>query len=1396
MNIKRRMTSNEMLYQLREEKIYTWFDLGLFLDRVKEYRSVPAAEFRGSYEEFNEYIGKGEIAFVTFGYSVDGVTIEIEKYAKTFRKNYTKIKIHYIGGFFKHESEKIIDPRTKKFVIKEACGFDNWDLYKDFFYTKLERGSPEYNALITKFWKQVLYITEKLGKYIEENNIQLIFAVNICSNPGNVSLALAIVLVSEYLGIPVISNNHDFYWEGGNRPVDIKVKGLKPGPRDFFFTNSHVGEFFSQIEVLFPWESRSWISVNINYNQNRHLIKVNGHNPANIKLLGTAIDTEEFTNTSKRKKINTFYQFEKVLSRYEKTLVAYSAKDVLERKLVNEYNPRPILIGYRRTKPIEHFLAENIIFLQPTRIISRKRIEVGFTLINKLLKYSDFIEKFRETKHLKITMLITGPIALGHYKYFEELLKRFSILLNEIDKELRDKIYVAFLFCELDKEKFINKFENPVGITELYNIASLVLLPSQTEGRGLPIIESTACGTPIFCSRYFPEDVYSNVIGEYLPEEDRLKVIEYDGEKIKTEHVKSIFERVFFPDRFVEEITHNKKAVQKRYSLKALNENIKEICYTLYLQLKPNNKCLYHAEKAIEKYKKINNTGRNNKDLQFILKTKKRHYLPGFGRLTFMLNLKSLIDPSFFRVEEKEIRGMAFTFARELIENDPEKELIEEEKIGEFYNAVDSIFLYQTGEIKIRHDHSFSYRHRNKKYYPYQEFTVQELTGIINMLYFDIIKPEFTKKVDTSAHFFTDWNLALSQMTSSTNLAIDDRKELLKRMHENKPIGIFSGLQVKYELEFFALQSVRSRLDLSIEEELTEDLVEKNARRIEPVYLFAQEKSVRRWPDANEIIKHIKDGNDAELKLLFKYGLLQVVKTKQLCVGIHFAQLGEKPLKILRKIKEKKGFIISLRSNAIVMTDIVDIDRFHIGRAKNPITATIMGIPEESGYIQFVPAGVRTTLAYPTPIQTARDFSEALKSDIFKELTEKLGEEKVYEAIKKDAEEKGSPVNFILQSLVKGSSQKKEIDYSFVSGVYRDGLPWNGVIANVNTTQKGKKWQFKTLSSTESRKRVTEFICDFEKTNNKKARIGWNGGYILNPELVGKLGLPESYIGSPLGLLISENKVICPPLFNKAALLIYPDGKMDIKRVNLTGGIVVSDVKTSVELNEENYNVIKPGIKTCYYDLLFTDREIEGDERIILRLAGNVVKEIIRTKKKEKVEIIPVGLTLSFKKENFPDSFAKVGKELTIRIKEYEGISHAVEAGPMLVDEGKKNINMEMEGWKSRNSIKTQAARLDYTDMRGPKIAAGLDKSGNLVVLAINGRIRESVGATHVDMAEILTEFKIQKAMGFDPGGSSTLVVDGKTLNISPYNSQYEKNIYSLPPEPRAVANAVIGYIE
>ncbi|MCK4921056.1 MAG: phosphodiester glycosidase family protein, partial [Bacteroidales bacterium] len=1135
------------------------------------------------------------------------------------------------------------------------------------------------------------------------------------------------------------------------------------------------------------------MNLNINKSQSKHLIKKNGINPANVTEIGTAVDTKEYINIDKRKKINAFIQFEKILSRYKEKLITYSVEDVINNQLVDPNNSKPILVG-GKTKSIENFTSENIIFLQPTRIISRKRIEVGFRILLKILEEKNFRERILKTKNLKITILVTGPIAAGHYDYFHKLLERFQILLQSIDEKIRRKIFLAFIFSELDLESFKNRYKQPIGIPELYNIASLILLPSKTEGRGLPIIEATACGTPIFCRRYIPENVYSDVIGEHLQEKDRLKVIEYDGKTLKRKTIESIIERVLFPHKFTDEILHNRKVVIKRYSLQSLSNNMKDVLYRLYLQSTSNENSIEIVKKSFKRYKQ----GFNYKDdnLKAILNTENRQYLAGYGKLSYMIYLKSLIDPSYFRIEEQEFRGRAFNFAMSLVDNDIDKDLVSQEDKYRFLNTVENVFNYRKGTISIRHDHSFTYRHRNKNYYPYQDYTIQELLGLVNFLYFEINNPTLIKNVELTPHFFTDWDLALLQLTGSIYLGIDNRSQLIKKLQINLPIAYFPGEHIMHELEFFVLQAVRSRLQMKIEDELDRDILEKNKHFLAKIFVFSQEKNLGKQLNPEEIRQYILNGINEELKLLYEYNILQLIPTKQWTVGIHFQQLGKGALKVLKSIKEENGFLITNRRNAVVMTDIVDIDCFHIGKVRAELSASILGIPIDSGYIQYVPAGLRTCLAFPTPIQTAKDFEKALNSKLFRQLEEDMGGDKLMQEIKKDAETKGSPINFVLQklSIANRKEEISDLNFEYLSGIYEDLNPYNGVLAELKTKSTKNKWDFAVVSSESGTKKVTKFTKEFSKKHNIKPRLAWNGGYILNPELVGKLGIPETYIGSPLGLIISEGKMLSPPLFNKAALLIYEDGRFEIKRVNSGTGMTIKMGDKQYFSTESNYNNSNPGEDFCYYDLLFKEELIVGNGRIIVRLAGNLIKDIVHTQEGENIDLLPVGLSLSFNKNVFPVNI-KIGDNVEYTIEEYKGVKHAVEAGPLLLDNGEKNIDMEAEGWKTKNSIRTQAARLDYTDMRGPKIAAGIDDKGNFTVLAINGRIRESVGASHENMAEILKKRGIIYAMGFDPGGSSTLFVDGEVKNISPYNSKYEENVFSLPPEPRAVSNAIIGFV-
>ncbi|APZ45398.1 hypothetical protein BW723_03365 [Polaribacter reichenbachii] len=1396
MNLNKKLKISSVLEELKTEKINTWFDLGLFLDRFKEKNSNSG--FTKDSISFDKHLQTGGIAFLTFYFTIDGITVETEKYAQTFQNIYPNLPIHFVAGDIKQEADELIPKNALKKVIPEMEAFDAWPLYDDFFKIKMERGSESYNSLIGKYWKEVLVLVEKLGTYIEENEISLLYLINVCSNPGNVSLALATVLISEYLGIPVINNNHDFYWEGGNREVEIKTKGLKKGPRDFFFHNAHVGEFFSIIEMIYPWESRSWMNVNINKIQQNHLINTNGHNPANVALLGTAVDTK-LHQMSKRDIIKAFMQVSTIFANKKKTITVHTVANHTDSKR----SLKPILLGYKKMKEFD-FVNNNIVFLQPTRVISRKSIEINFKLIKRLFSYDAFAEKFATNPQLKLSLIVSGPIPHGQQNYYQELKEDFQQFLKELSSNHRSKIFLGFLFSEFDKNDFKKKYKKPLDIEQLYDVASLILLPSQTEGRGLPIIEAAACGTPIFCRQYEPRQVYDEVIGRHLDESLRLNVLEFKGSKVPKKLAEKICDHVFYPQNRMVDVTHNRSVINKRYSLEALQKNMEYILNRLHLQLQSiSNDVNAQVVSLVGEYQKMVNF--ENEDLRAILNKKKRHYLPGYGRLSFMIYLKSLIDPSFFRVEEQLIKGKVMSYAR-MMENDiPDLVNTDLNLIHKYYNAIDDIFKYVDGEFSIRHDHALAYRHRNKKKYAYQSFTYHEVTGLVNMIYSDVFKPKNLPDLTLAPQFFADWELALFQLTNSKFLGIDDRKTLTEKLKQNIPKGYFPGRFIKHELEYFVLQPIRAQLKLKIEEELTKEVLLEKASTLQKIYIFIHEPRITKWFSNANIKEYLESGKEPELGLLFKTGIVEIIETKQWSEGVHFPQMGPKAIKILREIKEAEGFIITNGEYAAMMTDIIEIDHFHIGKVDHNMTAKIMGIPKDSGFIQFVPAAVRTTLAYPTPIQTAKDFDTILKGDLFKKLKNQLGEKELLNMISQDAIENGTPIAKLLEQILQNLNSEKteeKVKSSFAGGVYEDGMPWSGVLAEIDT--KKHNWKFAAHIANKEPKNVPALIKEHQKKsgNTKNIELAWNGGYILNPELVGKLGLPETYIGSPLGLLIMNNKVFCPPLFNKPAFIIYKNGDIDIRKVNCKAGFIIKGKQAKLTFDKKNYN--KHNSKEpCFYDLSYTENTISADGNIIVRIAGNKVKEIIETKDKEQISIIPVGITLSIPKNDFKVDMFKIGSPLDIELLEpltnpynWKEISYAIEAGPMLIDDGKQILNMEEEGWKTTNSIKTQAARLDFTDMRGPKIAVGITKTGKLMVLMVNGRIRESVGATHLDMVDILLKYGMHKAMGFDPGGSSTLVVNNEIMNISPYNKNYEKNIYALPPEPRFVANAILGWIE
>jgi len=1368
------------LSKLKESNIQTWSELGQFLDKLRDEKVIPTAVFDGSFEGFKDHISNG-IGFITFHYGVYGVTVEMSKYASAIKRIAPNTQLHFLAGEIPPDASTLFDKDSHQHEIKEMRGFGDWSLYNDFYHQKLTEGSEAYKELFHKFWKETLVIFEKLGSYIEENNIQLLYTLNICSHPGNVSLTLATVLISEYLNLPVLSNNHEFYWEGGSRPKKNKAK---KGSRDHFFTNAHISDFFSLIERLFPWESRSWFNINVNRNQSKYLIEKNGHNPANVAEIGTAIDTRKFTVKTKRNAINAQLQVETAFKRYGRRLSLYSPEQVLRGKVFKVADPQPILIGASKNlKP--NLSNNNIVLLQPTRILLRKRVEVSFWLLQLMFQHPDFIPKFENNPQLKITILVTGALPLAHADYFEHIVYEFDNFLRSQPSTFRNRIFLGFLFSEIDKPRFRQQFEKPIDISDLYNMASLVMLPSENESRGLPIIEATACGVPIFCRRYDPAKAYAEVIGEHLSEKDRLKVIEYDGGDISPALVKSVIDHIFFPQNYIAEVEHNYKVIQNRYSIHALRKNLEDLLYKYYLQLCDNSGAMETAVRLMGNY--IDQREAKPPVLQEIMDTRHRKYIAGYHRLSFTGMLESITENSHFRKEAQLVRGMAMRFALKVMKETPVKEELSVEQYHRFFNVVDSLFHHFNGNIPILHDHSFCFKRQNLKQYPYRKLTYQELTGLISVIFHDMTEPMPAQRFEKTPHFFVDWRLSISQLTNSSKLAIDERDILFKKIQANIPIAYFPGGYVRYELEVFVLQSIRQRLGLEVEEELTEEILEKHASTLEPIYIFCVNRPIRRWLTADTFEKYLANNEDGEMRRLVKYNICQVIKTEQWTVGVHFGQLGEDALQKLSYVRSKKGFIIANGEHAALMTDIIDIDRFHIGKAIKATSARMMGIERYSGFVQFTPAGVRTTIGYPTPIQTAKDFYEIRKNRLYKELCRKIGASRVLAALRADAAEKGTPFEMILEGLKGEHLKRKKKSKSAIETTYRLGLydndkmPYSMVMTQIETTN----WEFKVLAANEELESLSDLIDDYDAEELHKVRFAANGGYYLLSSTSEKLQLPEQYHFQPLGMVLSAGKIVAPPQHNRMALVVYEGETIALKRVNVSQGMVLQNEGDRLVFSANAYN--NPTAKMPYFDAMYEGNEIPTHGNTMVLLAGNQIAVMIPTKNEQQFPIQKgLGLVLSIPPADLPASWKETNVVLEMQCNGFEGVLAALEGGPTLIEEGKSVLDLEGEAWQN------DLIHLS-DDIRTPKIAVGLDKNNEFVALCINGRVRESVGATYTELIDRLLEYGVVTAMALNHENCS-LMGEGKWLNIPPQTESLENNDEVFRLQAPMVKNLLVGW--
>lgn len=98
--------------------------------------------------------------------------------------------------------------------------------------------------------------------------------------------------------------------------------------------------------------------------------------------------------------------------------------------------------------------------------------------------------------------------------------------------------------------------------------------------------------------------------------------------------------------------------------------------------------------------------------------------------------------------------------------------------------------------------------------------------------------------------------------------------------------------------------------------------------------------------------------------------------------------------------------------------------------------------------------------------------------------------------------------------------------------------------------------------------------------------------------------------------------------------------------------------------------------------------------------------------------------------------------------------ANAVGGGPRLIQKGRIAIDGEAEGFND-----------GFVNGPHPRTAVGATASGRILIVAVEGRALASAGVSLSDLANIMLHYGAVNAINLDGGGSTTMAVEGVTVN-------------------------------
>lgn len=243
--------------------------------------------------------------------------------------------------------------------------------------------------------------------------------------------------------------------------------------------------------------------------------------------------------------------------------------------------------------------------------------------------------------------------------------------------------------------------------------------------------------------------------------------------------------------------------------------------------------------------------------------------------------------------------------------------------------------------------------------------------------------------------------------------------------------------------------------------------------------------------------------------------------------------------------------------------------------------------------------------------------------------------------------------------------------------------------------------------------------------------------------------------GVPLGTLIINGEWIAGPLYDRVSMGITNEGKVRVDRVSF-GGTLTSD---NPELQETWVNSINQPRRSGCHLFAYTRRwgasaklPYEGC-LVAIDAQGKVQDSATREM------VIPYGGYVLSDSKDSPISKLQRGDSVKIDWKttpNWDDVVEAFSGGPLLIKDGKLFLDLKAEkfrgGWTGSH-IKARTV-------------AGVTANNHLLLATVEGP------HTLWDIAKFLHKMGAVDALNLDGGGSTTMVVNGKTVTRNAKSSQ------------------------